>query len=168
MTSPLQQAREMFPLMPEGVFECWLDERIQSNGWPPSGSRWNGALRGRPISWWQQLSWSRELVELRYDLLAPGTQKIIQGLHDANIRGIRNEYSRYLDDSRERMRSILVYVQKTGGLPPGLVFIENENCLDVVEGCHRLAVYFACRWTGECLDLRPREEVWVGRPVNGA
>ncbi|MGC1320917.1 MAG: hypothetical protein WA849_01920, partial [Candidatus Udaeobacter sp.] len=53
-------ARSMFPLMPEEVFELWLDERIESNGWPPSGDRWRGALCELSTTTWSAMEWEKK------------------------------------------------------------------------------------------------------------
>ena len=46
---------------------------------------------------------------------------IINGLIEANILNIPNEYSSYLEDSRERMTSIIEYIKINRSLPKPVI-----------------------------------------------
>ena len=62
MNDQFQQARQMFPNIPEEIFTLWFDDRIESNGWPPNTPVWNRALRDKDISFWAILKWAKKEI----------------------------------------------------------------------------------------------------------
>lgn len=157
-----RQARELLPNMPEEIFQLWFDGRIEANGWPPISDTWMGALRDRSLDYWRQLSWKKEIISLNLCSFLPPAQRIVNGLIEANIYGIENEYSE-IGNSRPRMKNILDYVQANRTLPGTLILLRENGALEIVDGSHRLSVFFSLKAQGLGDDLLPREhEVWIG------
>jgi hypothetical protein len=160
MNSSYQEARKLFPKMPEEIFKLWLYGRIDSNGWPPQGVRWDGALRLKTLSYWGKLNWKKSLVKLDMDSLTESSQKIIQGLVFANFCGIKNDYSDQMgDDSKKRIEQIISYAEKHSKLPNSLIFIYENGKYEIVDGCHRLATFF---WKNEYFPSDLLHDAWIG------
>ena len=163
MNDPFKQARTLLPCMPEEIFELWFDGRIRANGWPPFSPTWQGALRNRPISEWMKYHWKRELIKLEINRFTDMAKDIIYGLIEAKILNIPNEYSSYPKDSRERMTSIIEYIKMNRSLPKPIILLKDGPQYEIVDGSHRLAIYFALR-SNEINDgfLATDQDAWVG------
>ncbi|MDZ4178921.1 MAG: hypothetical protein U1E29_06785 [Coriobacteriia bacterium] len=154
---------DFFPSIPQDVRE-WLDERASYLGWPPAGDEWYGVLRGLSLATWQRLEWERRVVALDPATLTGDTKLIVSGLYDAVFDGVQNEYSG-LGCSQQKIAEIIEYVRANNELPGVLIFLEGDDgLLDVVDGCHRLALYFAlCRQMATQQVLGGTCDAWVGR-----
>jgi len=156
-------ARQLLPKMPEEIFTLWFDGRIDANGWPPVGAVWQGALRNKSFEIWQKLEWEKRTVVLNIERFAPSAKDIINGLIEANFNGIRNIYSLYLPDSRKRILSIMEYIEINKALPGSLILMEDKGYYEIVDGSHRLAVFFALHANPNVKQiLREEYEVWMG------
>lgn len=154
--------------MPEEVFRLWFDDRIRANGWPPVNLPWLGALREFPLSFWARLKWDLETVMLNYDELTEKARDIVDGLIQANFYGASNEYSSYLDNSKQRLNRILEFVKIQHQLPSSLIFVEVSGLLEIVDGSHRLAAYFEMKRNGVSEPMiSSQTKAWVGRASNG-
>src|SRR5690349_4213683 len=132
--------------MPEEIFQLWFDERIQANGWPPISPGWRGALREYAFEFWTELRWRKEALDLNQKVFSAKTHEIVDGLIDANFLGVQNAYSRYMgDDSKLRIKSIVQFIKVHHRLPSALIFIEHNNELELVDGCHRLVTLAAIK-----------------------
>lgn len=148
--------------MPEEVFRLWFDGRIEANGWPPVSDTWMGALRDRPLSYWRHLNWKKETLFLNFHSFTAPAQRIVNGLIEANYYGIPNEYSE-IGDSRPRMHKILDYIQVNRTLPGTLILLRENGSLEIVDGSHRLSVFFSLKTQDLNDELLPKEqEAWVG------
>ena len=158
-----EQARALFPLMPEEVFRLWMDERIESNGWPPDTGTWEAALRFRSVGYWQKLHWQKKGVLLIPESLSGETRRIIRSLYQGVFSGIPTEETRYVGDSRERITGTMRYIAQHGRLPSCLIFLEEDGVYEIVDGCHRLTAFFVCHSDPEFKN-RPSQtqEAWVG------
>lgn len=151
----------LFPAMPPEVRD-WFDERVRSLGWPPVSPEWFGVLRGLSVNEWRSLRWERRTINLRSEPLTHDTQQIIRGVIDANLRGVENEFS-VIDCSREKLQELIRYAGETHALPGELIFLEAGPALDVVDGCHRMALFFAMEDLGiPGGTLNPECAAWVG------
>jgi TPR repeat protein len=157
------EVRRLLPQMPEEIFQLWLDGRIEANGWPPFGSIWENTLRNHPLLVWQRFQWKKEMLRLNLDNLSPATLEIVCGLARAYSDNSHNTYTRYVGDSHERFASIENYMRQHRQLPSTLVFLSDKSIFDVVDGCHRLAVFFSWRNNPEFRDLISDGQIaWVG------
>lgn len=156
------EARVRFPNMPEEVFE-WFVERIRVLGWPPVSDRWHSALRHKSLNYWQKLKWRKCQLEINRDHLTQETIDIINRLFYAVFKGISDPVSEYVGDSAPRIRKMLLYIKDNRRLPGSLIFLEHDGVYDVVDGCHRLTAFYACRHNSEFKDLlSDLQESWVG------
>lgn len=148
--------------MPEEIFQLWFDGRIEANGWPPLSNAWVGALRDRPLNYWERLNWKIETVSLDFNSFLPPAQRIVNGLIEANINGIENDYSE-IGNSRLRIKNILDYIQTNRSLPRTLILLCENAAFEIVDGSHRLSVFFYLKTQGFSDDLLPKEqEIWIG------
>jgi hypothetical protein len=162
VSDPYRQARELLPNMPEEIFRLWFNGRIKANGWPPVSDTWKSALRDRPISYWKRLNWKKEILSLDFQSLTAPAQRIVNGLIDANYYGIQNEYSE-IGNSRVRMHRILDYIWESRTLPGTLILLRENESLEIVDGSHRLSVFFSLKSQDLGPELLSKEqEVWVG------
>lgn len=162
------QARRLLPQMPEEIFQLWLDGRIEANGWPPVGDVWDAALRHRSFQIWQRLQWRKELLHLDLIRMHPATVEIVQSLSQAYFDGMPNSYSAYLGDSRPRFTSIMNHVQRHRQLPSVLIFLADDSLYDVVDGCHRLALFFRLRRDTKFQNLLSDTQIaWIGYEPDG-
>ena len=162
------EARRLLPQMPEEIFRLWLDGRIEANGWPPFGSIWENTLRNHPLPVWQCFQWKKEMLRLNLDNLSPATLEIVCGLARAYTDNIQNAYTIYVEDSHERFALIENYMRQHQQLPSTLIFLTDKSTFDVVDGCHRLAVFFSWRNNPEFRDLISGSQIaWVGYESDG-
>jgi hypothetical protein len=130
-----------FPHLPEEVYEIWLKERIEGNGWPPKGGSWTSILAGKSSNFWHKLRWEKQELELAGLQFGSATQLTIKGLRLSLFFGVKNNYSG-IYRSKERASDILNYIKRNSSLPGVMIFVLDQDVYDAVEGCHRLAVYF--------------------------
>ncbi|MFC1645769.1 hypothetical protein ACFL2Y_01145 [Candidatus Omnitrophota bacterium] len=152
------EARKMLPKMPEEIFKLWLDGRIRSNGWPPSGTNWQRALRNKPINFWQKLDWNKRIIALRFEIFTEATKNIIRELIDARFFGKANSCSD-IKGSSERMSKIIEYIEENNALPGHLILMKDGKFYEIVDGCHRLAAFFKLKVK---INIKDNLEVWMG------
>jgi len=164
MKTPYAEARQLFPNIPEEIFSLWLDGRIEANGWPPRTPTWERVLRHKPISFWQALVWSKEDVKLELDRFTLEARTIVASLILAKFSGWENRVSDYMgSQSPEKMRSILEYLGTHHRLPDPIILFRDGLSYEIVDGCHRLAVFFLLQQRlGANSPIRDEQVAWVG------
>ena len=164
MDGAYSEAREILPNMPEEIFTLWFDGRIKNNGWPPVTNTWAGALRGKDLEYWKKLVWKKETVKIEYGKFTAKSQHIISGLIEANFLNEPNIYSLYLHNSKVRISKIMSHISAHKKLPDPLILLEDNGCYEIVDGSHRLAVFFALSGNHNLkLLLEDTQEAWIGR-----
>ncbi len=157
---------ETFPGMPEVVL-AWLTERASYLRWPPAGREWFGVLRGRSVTEWQALRWETRPLLLDFASLTSESQRVVTGLANANFCGVKNEYSE-LECSGSKLAEIACFIRENHRLPGDLIFIDDDGLLEIVDGCHRLTLFFMLKQAGlDDVALETEYLVWVGVPKNG-
>jgi hypothetical protein len=161
---PYSAARQLLLNMPEEIFDLWFDGRIEANGWPPGRGVWEGALREKPITYWQSLVWSKQTVVPRFTNLTAPTQRIITELTLASFHNTSTDVGRYMGkQSKDKLSRIFDYVQTYRKLPNPLIFLLDGSLFEIVDGCHRLALFFHLRNNTRTSHLlSPYQEAWVG------
>lgn len=159
--------RKLLPQMPEEIFKLWFDGRIEANGWPPKGPSWIGALREKPMTYWVNLQWKKCSVEINYDLLTKPSKEIISGLTEANFNNKINDYSLCPGlNSNKKLIDIINYIKKHFKLPNPLIFIYDSGKYEIVDGSHRLTVFFLLQKISkerkERMALNNMQEAWIG------
>ena len=162
--SAYANARQLLFLLPEEIFKLWFDERIKANGWPPNQGVWQGTLRDKSIQYWTKLHWEKTLMKLDYNLLTNSSKEIIEGLIEANFHNKINDYSLLLNDSMSRIKSIIDYFKKYSKLPSPLILIYENRKYEIIDGSHRIAVFFflqsICK---NNIKLNNEHESWIGK-----
>jgi len=135
-------AHMALPKVPEEVFDLWLNQRIENNGWPPVGPTWHKVLGRMPLQDWQQLTWRKATVNLDSAPFTSNTQAILNGLIGANFHGELDEYTKMLAHSQRKIMNISRYMAAHRKLPSKLIFVVRQDGLELIDGFHRLATYF--------------------------
>lgn len=165
MNDPLNEARQFLPNMPEEIFTLWFDGRIKSNGWPPNSRIWQGALRYRPLHYWRTLQWEKQRVKLDFEKFTESAKGIVTGLIGAVFNNILNAYSDPALDSKSKIFNVLEYVKENNILPKPLIFLQEDNLYEIVDGSHRLAVFFALHSHQNTKSILDETQLaWVGLP----
>ena len=137
------QIKSDLPDFPDEVIQTWLLPFARSVGWPPAPfSRWDRILIHRPLSFWRTVEWEKRRVSLNGLSLEARSLGQIQGLLDANVRGVRNIYAEQIPNTSDRFRSIVRYLQHHGRLPRPPVLFRTGFQYEILDGNHRLAAYF--------------------------
>ncbi len=146
--------------IPQEVRDAWLNERIDTAGWPPTGARWNALLAGYAPDQWVKFTWHKEELDLSTLSFSTEAIRIISGLSEARFGNVRNAYYD-IDGSAERMRCIYAHMKETRRLPGSPVLVKSE-AWDIVDGCHRITMYSAWLRNSELAPLMERNQsVWV-------
>jgi hypothetical protein len=156
---------ETFPGMPE-VVSAWLAERASYLHWPPAGREWFGVLRGRSVAEWQALRWERRPMSLNFASLTRESRRVITALANANFCGVQNEYTT-LECSGPKFAEIGCFIRENHRLPGDLIFLDDDGLLEIVDGCHRLTLFFMLKQAGlDDVALESQYAVWVGVPAS--
>jgi hypothetical protein len=119
-----------------------LNDRIQSNGWPPAGIEWAGFLDGKPLSYWKALKWQKESVTLRSEELTPSGFSLVMQLIEA-ANGYSNLMSKYIPNTVDRFKSCLEYVRMNGTTPGVILLLRTSEGTAIIDGNHRIAALLA-------------------------
>jgi hypothetical protein len=141
---------------------AWLGDMVTRYGLPMSGRKWSGLLRGRALDDWMALHWETRTVVLEPEVLTQDSWRMIKQLIEANWCDADNVYSaeEWRVDSVSKFAEIDSFLSVHRSLPGDLIFLDAGGFLEVVDGCHRLALFFVRRY--QDADLKLEHEVWVG------
>jgi len=166
MPLPYEEARQWFSNFPAELFSFWFDERIEVNGWPPTSYIWHQVLCYKSLEFWKDLEWKKQAFDLAHVQFGAETLRVVNGLIRSML-GENNEFTQ-IKGHAERTLSILDFIEANKCLPGTLIFISDNGRYEVVEGCHRLAIFvhlssganwqtsissLCCAWIG-CLSER--------------
>lgn len=168
MNSVLSEARSLFASTPDEVVEGWLADRVASAGWPPEGDRWNALLAGYSPDEWATFSWRKAALDI-YSLTF--SQKSIRDIHGLSLARFANEQNAYanIENSAFRMQEIHKHIQKTRQLPGTLVLIDGTPSWDIVDCCHRIAMYIAWLRNNDLQNwIERKQTAWVAKPQNAS
>ena len=167
MNDPFKEARQLLPNMPEEIFTLWFDDRIKSNGWPPNSQMWQGALRYCPLHYWRNQQWEKKRVKLDFEKFTVLAKDIVNGLAGAVFNNILNAYSDPILDSKSKISNILEYVRENNILPKPLIFLQEDNLYEIVDGSHRLTVFFALHSHQNTKSMLDETQLaWVGSSIS--
>jgi hypothetical protein len=139
MPTPYQEARQWFSNFPAELFSLWFDERIEVNGWPPTSDIWHQVLCYKSIEFWRNLVWRKQSFDLARVQFGTETLRVVNGVIRSML-GENNEFTG-IKDHAQRTLSILDFIEANKRLPGTLIFIVENGRYEVVEGCHRLAMF---------------------------
>jgi hypothetical protein len=150
-----------FSQLPEPV-AVWLEDMVTRYGPPDEGREWSNLLRGRSLDVWRALHWEKRAVVLAPGILTDASWKVIHQLVAANCGAAQNAYSseEWQADSASKFADIYPFLIAHHSLPGNLIFLDADGLLEVVDGCHRLALFFMESQDG--VAFKPEHNVWVG------
>jgi len=179
--SPKEQARVLFPKMPDSVYEIWLAPLIEMGGWPftclkqsTANTGWHRLLDGVSLESIAQRVWTREVIPCSFDAFNPTAIQTILGICAAHIpdwppiipklspdqvcnfltmlRGLKGGQA---SASFQRSRS---YAYAQGKLHTPAVLLQEPGGLKIMDGNHRLAAIFSLpMYETRCIDA------WIGK-----
>jgi hypothetical protein len=162
---PIEQAKSMFPNMPDELFNIFLSPFITDIGWPfltvydsIDGTDWYRLLSGLTLKQFSNLTWDRRVIFLNKSILHPLTQGDI----DSCIFSCTYNTSR-LDGGNppEATRSVISgYKERivaTGCISTPIVAIFSEGVIRILDGIHRTTALFSISSHDKILV-----EAWIG------
>lgn len=160
MPPAAQRARLDLPNVPEEIFRIWLDQVLEARGWPPAGAEWEEILLGRPLEFWRELKWTRELLPLAPSELGPRSLEAGLRVVDADLLGNGEPPS---PESTERLDALCEFIDARGTLPAPLILVSTLDGYEVADGRRRLAAMLAVAARRGADGFVPRRvEAWVG------
>ena len=185
MSEPDLEARiqAVLPAFPAEVVREWLLPCANRHGWPPAvlpalvpPGKWGGILLGRSLAFWQNIQWAREERALILGDLDPESQTILGAMISAHFRTEPNAYSNESGGKR-RVDWAFIQLSDHGVIPGRVVLLGSNDWLEVADGFHRLAAYFAYKmmqadpalraaFGGDQVPLRETQPTWVGRAAD--
>lgn len=138
----MNTAKDLFPRMPQAVFDAWIQPEIDAVGWPfPSWTdNWAAFFCDLPLSYWAALEWTL------YD--APISQQILHNdtlIRIDRVRITATTHARLtnVQNSSERFWASTKFIRQHRQLPGSPLIADSfQNRLRVVDGHHRLAALF--------------------------
>ena len=164
--TPLEQARSMFPKMPQEVFDLWLRPLIELDGWPFTsiyadtyGTVWFQYFVLEPIEMVAELSWERKMLPFSLRLFNPGSKTTIDWIISAHMSGIKTPVAELKNgkagESFFRSRK---FIEDTGRVHTPVVVWEDLGDFQILDGNHRIA---AAHSLG--LDESFFLDTWIGK-----
>lgn len=179
--NPKEQARAMFPSMPDSVFLIWLAPLIESGGWPFTllnqstvNTGWQRLLDGVSLESIARRVWTRRFIPCSFDAFYHTAIQTILGICAAHIPGWPTNIPGLSPDQVCQLITILrglkggrasasfqrslAYVNEHGNLHTPAVLLQEQGGLKIMDGNHRLAAIFSLPMSGTlCIDA------WIGR-----
>lgn len=136
----LQDIKKDLPDWPDDVIDQWLLKFANQEGmsWPPPDpliGRWK-LLITHPLSWWKDVTWTKEKRDCGFDNLSIGGRKTMNSMYKALILGEDNGFGG--DDSKARFARQLGILLKTGEFERPPVLFPIASGLSPLDGNHRI------------------------------
>ena len=179
--NPEEQARALFPSMPDSVFKIWLAPLIDTGGWPfthlkqsTANTGWHRLLNGVSLESIARRVWTRQVIPCSFDAFDHSAIHTILGICAAHIPGwpttipylspdqvlnfitiLRGLKGGLASASFQRSRA---YVYEHGKLHTPAVLLQEPGGLIIMDGNHGLAAIFSLPMSEtRCIDA------WIGR-----
>jgi hypothetical protein len=128
------------PNFPDEVIRDWLAPYAERIGWLPEEKNWNGILFDRPLTFWQQIVWSKKKIDLNKVKYSVVSEKLFAEMKNAHLNKVENCYYRNVG-SKDRYVKSLKYLMSTGKFPRPICLLKEEEFYSVVDGNHRMVAY---------------------------
>ncbi|HEV2594895.1 MAG TPA: hypothetical protein VGU01_06825 [Sphingomicrobium sp.] len=157
------------PHWPEDVVEQWLlyFANEPDCGWPPpeplGAHRWNVLLFGKPVTWWKNVTWKKQLVNCTLSELSAKTRgdvaDIVRQWNDGTASA----------STQRRVAQPWLHIRDNGVFPRSPLMIKQPDGWSLADGHHRMAAFemFQGLSDAELSKIgknRPSrdQDVWVG------
>lgn len=178
----IEECKRDLPNFPEEIIDLWLAPFVETEGWPPCndhakvpGNRWRYLLGEKPVTYWENIQWEKEELDLAKLQLTGKSAATIQQLVAGYVLGQENMYTQTLgQNGKDRFDRVFRYLIENGTLPaPPIIINEGDDGYTVVDGNHRIAAFlgwfhlrnnkkFLETITTEVAELKTIVPVWVG------
>jgi hypothetical protein len=166
------QIKEKLPNWPDAVVSEWLLYFANDIGWPPAepfgSDRWGGILGGRPLSWWNEVTWKEESVDCSFGKLS----KAAQGRVGDIINQIRTKKADAV--TTRRYQHPFKYIMENGVFPNPMVAMRAQDGLSFIDGNYRMAAFTDLQGApAELFEKRGlkkpsvMQNVWIGSHPKG-
>jgi hypothetical protein len=138
------------PRWPDDVLDQWLVHLAnrQDLGWPPpdpfAQHPWKYILCGKPLSWWEQVTWAPTEITFEISIFSLSSRRIILEMMQAHLGGEKNFYS-VMVDGKPRFQAAWAYILNNGAFPKRPIIIPAVGGLRIVDGNHRATAMYACQ-----------------------
>jgi len=170
----LADIKNDLPAWPDDVIEQWLLYLADRDdtGWPPPDPLghhpWTYILGHRPISWWREVTWTREKIDCSFASLSQSTKAIVTRML-AEVTSGNVEQS-----TKRRFDSAFHYILNNAAFPKPLITMKVGDGLCILDGNHRAAAFCGLqKMPAEQFEQRGLQkssqvqEVWVGTHSRG-
>lgn len=170
MPSVTDQVKADLPNFPSDIIVQWMGYYAESDGWPPTGRRWETLLGGRPLTYWRSIYWAEQ--QLSADIAFEfETENRVAEIVRANLYNEDNAYRRFFEpeEAKRRMAQLLAYLKAHGTVPCAPILLSHDNRYEILDGNHRFAAFRIWRQVldrplhkGVAVPMRPLHTCWVG------
>jgi hypothetical protein len=139
------------PDWPDDVIEQWLlyFANEADCGWPPpdplGDHRWKRLLGGRPLSWWKNVTWSKQTVSCDLASLSNKSRDIASAM----IAEIGNRTAD--DGTRQRYQNAMQYILEHGAFPGSIIAMKVPSGMHVLDGNHRYGRFLRVAAVAGCV-----------------
>jgi hypothetical protein len=157
------------PNWPISILDDWLlyFAREPDLKWPPpeplGSHRWSGILGGRPLSWWNNVTWKKEKANCGLDSLCPKSRDLTVATHNDVHRDLAD------DVEKRRYKMPMQYILEHGVFRNALVAMRIPSGLLVLDGHHRMAAFYGLQLMQDAFFDKPNrkrapleQDVWIG------
>lgn len=168
--SASDNARKMFPEMPDEVFRLWLEPAIESYGWPfntlddsISETGWHLVMGNRlSLRSLAAMKWRRDREPFSKVTKNPSTKStitIMLGSFIGDDGGIKDGV---YHDSLDRLMFHIDTIKNTGAICAPVVAVVNKDGFDVLDGYHRLCAISVFNNDDFEVDIWVSESEFIG------
>ena len=145
------EAKQYLPLMPDELFQMWIEPEIESHGWPFHGDEitvtdpsWSKYLRDLGPQFWSQVHWKRVNAAFVEGQIEERAIKVASLLAEVGRRFLETGVAEQtlVKDSPQKVAAIAAAIEANGKLPNPLVFLERSDGWWLMDGHHRLGALF--------------------------
>jgi len=158
------------PNFPHEVIHEWLLPFAEDEGWPPDAPRWRYLMFNNDLGYWRATDWNLELTAYENVRFTAGGEDQLARLLGAYVFNQNNEYFQQLGARwRERFQFQLNQLTTSGTLSSPPVVLERHGTIDIMDGNHRIAAYYALhhllknQGVENVERIIKRQSTWVGR-----
>ena len=141
----VQKARQIFPKMPQEVFDLWIKPGVEIYGWsflstpePLVGTRWQRLCAGSSLRDWVTLDWNLTSLPLMESIFHPQTVARAEAIIGHCVRG-EQTVTANLHNTKERFWACASFIEINRRVPQPLIAVDLPAGFEIVDGNHRLA-----------------------------
>lgn len=164
MPTPIEQAREMFPDVPDEIFELFMVPLVDEKTWKFKSifdstidTKWFHWLAELSLCEFKKLKWNRHVLMLNKEILHPLSYGDIDLLIKDHVLNEETFARESIYRSKDRLVGHMRFIVNTGRLCAPIVAVGTIERLRILDGNHRIAALVSLG-----LNSKIPIEVWLG------